>query len=206
MVRPERRVLLAGEGPVRVSAEAPGSRPQPGEETPWVRAGVQEGRSAHSTAKATDSSLDSERMLNLSGVAVAARFDRRMWTRRDPTWQSASGKDCSCTAGRLKSKRARRESEGTILPEKACGKTRWKEGAVLWSRRQVGKREGIPETANHSSVKVRRRSCPAIDVCQVARQRAGAGGRRDSRSDAPAKGQNAFRVGVPCTPYPEDHR
>src|SRR6266536_4035419 len=32
MVRPERRVVLAGESPVRVSAGAPGSRLQPGGE------------------------------------------------------------------------------------------------------------------------------------------------------------------------------
>jgi len=41
MVRPERRLLLAGARPVRVSAGAPGSRPQPGEEIPWARAGRQ---------------------------------------------------------------------------------------------------------------------------------------------------------------------
>ena len=39
MVRPERRVLLAGARPVRVSAGAPGSRPQPKVEIPPVRAG-----------------------------------------------------------------------------------------------------------------------------------------------------------------------
>src|SRR5215467_12873420 len=39
MVRPERRVLLAGARPVRVSAGAPGSRPQPKAEMPPARAG-----------------------------------------------------------------------------------------------------------------------------------------------------------------------
>ena len=39
MVRPERRVVLAGASPVRVSARAPGSRPQPKGEIPPVRAG-----------------------------------------------------------------------------------------------------------------------------------------------------------------------
>src|SRR6267154_2460275 len=39
MVRPERRELLAGASPVRVSARAPGSRPQPKGEIPPVRAG-----------------------------------------------------------------------------------------------------------------------------------------------------------------------
>src|SRR5215831_3239235 len=41
MVRPERRVLLAGARPVRVSAGAPGSRPQPKAEMPPARAGRQ---------------------------------------------------------------------------------------------------------------------------------------------------------------------
>ena len=40
MVRPERRDLLAGERPVRVSAGAPGSRPQPRGETPTAERGV----------------------------------------------------------------------------------------------------------------------------------------------------------------------
>jgi hypothetical protein len=39
MVRPERRVLLTSESLVRVSAGAPGSRPQPKAEMPPVRAG-----------------------------------------------------------------------------------------------------------------------------------------------------------------------
>src|SRR6202158_1520335 len=85
MVRPERRIVLAGESPVRVSAEAPGSRLQPegeilssraecqeplkrGEQTSgpqqtvnaiassyYQPKGVWEGRAAHVTAKATDS-------------------------------------------------------------------------------------------------------------------------------------------------------
>jgi len=87
MVRPERRVPLTGESPVRVSAGAPGSRPQFRKEILWAERGVKsleereqgsgpqpqvnaaastdyqpkgvrEGRAAHVTAKATDSSLD----------------------------------------------------------------------------------------------------------------------------------------------------
>ena len=41
MVRPERRVVLASESLVRVSAGAPGSRPQPAGEIPVARAGRQ---------------------------------------------------------------------------------------------------------------------------------------------------------------------
>jgi len=77
--------------------------------------GVREGRAAHVTAKATDSSLDSERLLDLSGVGVVARFDRWAWNRRDPTRPPTSGKDCSYKAGWLKSSRVGRESEGPIV-------------------------------------------------------------------------------------------
>ena len=85
MVRPERRNVLAGESPVRVSADAPGSRPQPPAEMPRAERGVKslchrreqrsgpqlkvnaaassdyqpkgdwEGRAGHVAAKATDS-------------------------------------------------------------------------------------------------------------------------------------------------------
>ena len=98
MVRPERRVVLAGESPAWVSAEAPSSRSQSGGEilpaerdvkSPCKRGeqtsgpqhkvnaaassdyqpkGVWEGRAAHSTAKATDSIRDSEGMLDFLGV------------------------------------------------------------------------------------------------------------------------------------------
>jgi hypothetical protein len=156
--------------------------------------GVREGRAAHSTAKATtDSSLDSERLLDLSGVGVGARFDSRAWNRRDPTREPASGKDCSYKAGRLKSSRVGRESEGSIVPKKACSKTRWREGALLWSCRQAGKREGMPATANNPSVKARRLLCPTIDVCQVALASAGVGEGRYRWSDDPANGQGFAR-------------
>src|SRR5262245_24478459 len=99
MVRPERRVVLTGGSPVRVSAEAPGSRLQPEGEirpakrsvkSPWKRGeqtsgpqhkvnaaassnyqpkGDEEGRAAHVTAKAIDSILESERILDFFGVA-----------------------------------------------------------------------------------------------------------------------------------------
>ena len=41
------------------------------------------------------------------------------------------GKDRGYKAGRLKAHGAGRESEGSIVPEKACSKTRWREGALL---------------------------------------------------------------------------
>ena len=42
-----------------------------------------------------------------------------------------SGKDRGYKAGWLKSCGAGRESEGSVVPRKACSKTRWREGALL---------------------------------------------------------------------------
>ncbi len=122
MVRPERRESLAGASPVRVIAGEPGSRPQPagvillrqaGRQEPlqagarkraatlvnatasshFQPKGAWEGRAAHVTAKATDSTPVPERVLDLSGVWAAARLHRDSRNRRDPTWQPTSGKD-----------------------------------------------------------------------------------------------------------------
>src|SRR5260370_27198547 len=117
MVRPERRDVLAGASPVRVSAGAPGSRLQPGGEIrprrsecqePLKRGeqtggpqrtvnaiasshrqpkGVREGRAAHFTAKATDSILDRNGCWTSPGSQAVARRDRTARNRRDPTWQ-----------------------------------------------------------------------------------------------------------------------
>ena len=100
-----------------------------------------------------------------------------------------SGKDRAYKAGRLKSRGARRESEGFIVPMKARITTCWREGTLLWSGRRRGKREGMPETANNSSVKARQLACPAIGVCQVRRKPDENGESSDNRRDAPMKGR-----------------
>ena len=41
-----------------------------------------------------------------------------------------SGKDRAYKAGRLKTNGAGRESEGFVVPEKACKTTRWREGTL----------------------------------------------------------------------------
>jgi hypothetical protein len=117
--------------------------------------GVWEGRAAHLTAKATDSPLESERGLDLSGVWAVARFQRRARNRRDPRWRSTSDKDLGYKAGWLKSPGAGRESEGFVVPKKACNQTRWREGTLLWSRRPGGKCEGIAFQAQLPLVKAR---------------------------------------------------
>jgi len=77
---------------------------------------------------------------------------------------------------------------------KACKKTRWREGALLWSRRRGGKREGMPETANNPSVKARQLRCSAIGVRQVRSHAAGFGEGGNNRNDNPVKGRVAVGV------------
>ena len=161
MVRPERRVVLTGASPVRVSAEAPGSRLQlegeirPAErsvKSPWKEGkqtsgpqhkvnaaassnyqpkGVEEGRAAHGTAKATDSILESERMLDLFGVVGGGTPGQSNAEQERPYLAAWSGKDRAYKAGRRKARGAGRESERSIVPRKACNTTRWREGALL---------------------------------------------------------------------------
>ena len=161
MVRPERRVLLAGASPVRVSAGAPGSRPQAKAEMPSVRAGRQEplkktgarkraatssercshvifsaerclkgpSRSCHGEGNRQQSGP--ERLLDLSGVAGGGTFPEKSAEQERPYPSAESGEDRRYKAGGLKSSGAGRESEGSVLPRKACKTTRWREGALL---------------------------------------------------------------------------
>jgi len=160
-VRPERRVVLAGESPVRVSAGAPGSRLQPEGEIRPRRAecrkplkerganrraattvnavassnsqpkGVQEGRAAHVTAKATDSILEPDGMLDLFGVASGGTSGQNSVEQERPYLAAKSGKDRAYKAGWQKAHGAGRESERSTVPEKARKTTRWREGALL---------------------------------------------------------------------------
>jgi len=161
MVRPERRVLLAGESPVRVSARAPGSRPLARGEILLVKAGCQEplkkkgatkravthrercslvklsaercsrgpSRSYHGEGNRQTGRL--EPGLDLSGVGAMARFERRTAEQERPYPAALSGKDRAYKAGRRKARGAGRESERSVVPEKACHTTRWREGALL---------------------------------------------------------------------------
>src|SRR4051794_34204196 len=149
MVRPERRVVLTGGSPVRVSAEAPGSRLQPGGEIRLSRAECQEPlkeRGANQRA-ATISERNSlvifsaerclggpsrschgegnrqhsgtERMLDLPGVAGGGTLGKSIAEQERPYPAAKSGKDRLYKAGRLKANGAGRESEGFIVPVKA---------------------------------------------------------------------------------------
>ncbi len=160
-MRPERRDVLAGASPVRVSAGAPGSRLQPGGEILSSRAEYQEPlkeRGANRRA-ATISERNSlvilsaerclggpsrsfhgegnrqhpgtERVLDLPGVAGGGTSGQNRAEQERPYLAAWSGKDRGYKAGRLKSHGAGRESERSEVPKKACKTTRWREGALL---------------------------------------------------------------------------
>jgi len=227
MVRPERRVVLAGASPVRVSAEAPGSRLQPSGEIRPRRAECRKPlkqRGANQRAATTRERCSlvklsaerclggpsrscrgegnrqhpgSERMLDLFGVSGGGTLGQNSVEQERSYLAAKSGKDRAYKAGRLKSHGAGRKSEGSVVPEKACSKTRWREGALLWSRRRRGKREGMPETANNSSVKARELCRPTMDASQVCCSFVGFGEGSHSRHDTPAQDRIARTVGRP---------
>ena len=72
-----------------------------------------------------------ERLLDLSGVWGGGTFPEKSVEQERPYLAAWSGKDRWYKAGRLKSSGARRESEGSVVPVKACKITRWREGALL---------------------------------------------------------------------------
>jgi hypothetical protein len=218
MVRPERRVVLAGGSPVRVSAEAPGGRLQPSGEIRPSRAECRKplkerGANQRAATKSERNSLvklsaerclggpsrschgegnrqhpGTERMLDLLGVSGGGTLGQNKAEQERPYLAAKSGKERAYKAGRLKSRGARRKSEGLVLPMKARSKTRWREGALLWSSRPGGKREGMPETANTPFVKARQLRGPAMDVCQVRASAMDSGEGIYRRSDGPSRG------------------
>src|SRR6266536_31955 len=122
MVRPERRVLLAGARPVRVSAGAPGSRPQPRVEIPAARAGrhkpvQQQGANKRAATSSERCSLDRlsaerclggpsrschgegkrqqsgpERLLDLPGVAGGGTFGQKNVEQERPYLDASQAK------------------------------------------------------------------------------------------------------------------
>jgi len=161
MVRPARRDVLAGERPVRVSAGAPGSRLQAeGEIRPCEaecrkplkergarkRAATLSERCSHVIFSAerclkgpsrsyhgegNRQQSGPERLLDLSGVAGGGTFPKNIVEQERPYLAVKSDKDRAYKAGRLKVNGAGRESEGFVVPEKACNTTRRREGTLL---------------------------------------------------------------------------
>ena len=70
-------------------------------------------------------------MLDLSGVAGGGTLGKNKTEQERPYLAAESGKDRRYKAGWLKADGAGRESEGFVLPAKACNTTRWREGTLL---------------------------------------------------------------------------
>ena len=72
-----------------------------------------------------------ERVLDFSGVSGGGTLGKSNAEQERPYLAAWSGKDRAYKAGRLKTGGAGRESERSIVPEKACNTTRRREGALL---------------------------------------------------------------------------
>ena len=72
-----------------------------------------------------------EGVLDLSGVLGGGTFPKSIAEQERPSPAAMSGKDRAYKAGRLKAHGAGRESEGFVVPKKACNTTRRREGTLL---------------------------------------------------------------------------
>ena len=70
-------------------------------------------------------------MLDLSGVSGGGTLGQSNAEQERSFPAAMSGKDRAYKARRLKWRGAGRESEGSVVPMKACKTTRWREGALL---------------------------------------------------------------------------
>ena len=70
-------------------------------------------------------------MLDLSGVPGGGTLGKSDAEQERSSPAAKSGKDRAYKAGGLKSRGAGRKSEGSVVPAKACSKTRWREGTLL---------------------------------------------------------------------------
>ena len=86
-------------------------------------------RSCHGEGNRQQTGL--ERLLDLSGVEGGGTFRKKNAEQERPYPAAESGKDRWYKAGWLKTSGAGRESEGLVVPRKACKTTRWREGALL---------------------------------------------------------------------------
>jgi len=70
-------------------------------------------------------------MLDLSGIAGGGTFLKKIAEQERPSPAALSGKDRAYQTGRLKVPGAGRESEGFVVPMRACNTTRRREGTLL---------------------------------------------------------------------------
>lgn len=69
--------------------------------------------------------------MDLSGVSGGGTFPKRIAEQERPYLAVKSDKDRAYKAGRLKVYGAGRETEGFVVPMKACNTTRRREGTLL---------------------------------------------------------------------------
>jgi RNA-directed DNA polymerase len=162
----------AGESPVPVSAEAPGSRPQARGEISVSQAGCREplrreqrrgpqhevklaaskekqsgSRAAHVTAKAISVALVSERADGPGGVRSAARVEGEVRNTRGPSPLPSSRQGGSYKP-KVKSSAVERESEGITVPSMVAQKNAiGGKGPCGGHVRGAGKREGMAATS-----------------------------------------------------------
>ena len=172
MVRPERRVVLAGESPVRVSAGAPGSRLQPVGEIRPSRAECRKplkerGASRRAATMSERNSLvkfsterclggpsrschgegnrqhpGSERMLDLLGVSGGGTQGQSNAEQERPYLAAKSGKGRAYKAGRLKSHGA-----GRAMP---AGRAAAHEAGSIHRRSAI--RNGLAQIDGHGEI------------------------------------------------------
>ncbi len=70
-------------------------------------------------------------MLDLPGVSGGGTLGSNSTEQERPYLAAESGEVQAYKVGRLKVRGARRESERSAVPRKACKRTRWREGASL---------------------------------------------------------------------------
>jgi hypothetical protein len=70
-------------------------------------------------------------VLDLFGVLGGGTFAENSAEQERPSPAAMSGKDRAYKAGRRKMRGAGRESEGFVVPKKACNTTRRREGTLL---------------------------------------------------------------------------
>src|SRR3989441_48489 len=174
MSRPESCNEPAGVSPVRVSAGAPGSRPQPESESTRVKAGRQEphrreqergpqhqvnpavssdsqweSRAEHVAAKAMPAARSSgpTSAAGLSGIRGTARAQGSWRNRRDPSAQPPSGQGRAYKP-KVKARGAQRESEGVVVPVTGASHNASRgKGPCFGHACEGGKREGMTGTA-----------------------------------------------------------
>lgn len=116
---------------------------------------IERAETAHQRAKAIDSVLGSERTLDLSGVWVSARTDRKMRNTGDPNRQPSQAKTQG-DKGVPESRGSRKGVRGAGSTDEGGDNPSEGSGPASVTVAVEGKREGMPTTAKRPTDKVRK--------------------------------------------------